>query len=259
VCGWIYGCIFFCVVVIQKSSKDNFSWDVFAAQYSPILNCKIQEFFLLNKQKSRSRERVLGTCLLDHHGWEFYGDHNACDHASVHGTAMWGSHCCCIRTSSCSSQPHALRGWEEEHPTWSGMEWDKECPKWILYLIHHVMMMMMMRQFCLRDCVYLAFRSRCYAYRWVQINTYILVRSWWSWWGGLSSWHHHFTALCDEGDDHDDALMLNLLFQNGHQQVYCWIAAESGCYVPLSLSLSLSLSCQQSCFIGSIFFCNCLH
>lgn len=57
------------------------------------------------------------------------------------------------------------------------------------------MMMMMMRQFCLRDCVYLAFRS--------------------------TSWHHHFTALCDEGDDHDDALKLNLLFQNGYRQVYC--------------------------------------
>jgi len=56
-------------------------------------------------------------------------------------------------------------------------------------------MMMMMRQFCLRDCVYLAFRS--------------------------TSWHHHFTALCDEGDDHDDALKLNLLFQNGYRQVYC--------------------------------------
>jgi hypothetical protein len=37
-----------------------------------------------------------------------------------------------------------------------------------------MMMMMMMRQFCLRDGVYLAFRSRCYAYCWVQINTYIL-------------------------------------------------------------------------------------
>jgi hypothetical protein len=84
------------------------------------------------------------------------------------------------------------------------MEWDKECPKRFLYLIHHVTttMMMMMRQFCLRDCVYLAFRSRCYAYHWVQINTYILSgadevggedyhhgtttslslwRRWWSW------------------------------------------------------------------------------
>ncbi len=33
--------LFLCVVVIQKNSKDNFSWDVFAAQFSPILNCKI--------------------------------------------------------------------------------------------------------------------------------------------------------------------------------------------------------------------------
>jgi hypothetical protein len=46
--------LFLCVVVIQKSSKDNFSWDVFAAQYSPILNCKIQDFI---KQAKISKQR----------------------------------------------------------------------------------------------------------------------------------------------------------------------------------------------------------
>ncbi len=80
--------LFLCVFVIQKSSKDNFSWDVFAAQTQPDSQLQNTGNFRKNKQKSRSRERVLGTCLLDHHGWELYGDHNACDHASVHGTAM---------------------------------------------------------------------------------------------------------------------------------------------------------------------------
>jgi hypothetical protein len=28
-------------------------------------------------------------------------------------------------------------------------------------------------------------------------------------------------CLCDEGDGHDNALMLNLLFLNGYWQVYC--------------------------------------
>lgn len=155
--------LFLCVVVIHKKLERQFLLGCFCSSIQP------------DSQLQNTLSLLRGFCLLDHHGWEFYGDHNACDHASVHGTAMWGSHCCCICTSSGSSQPHALRGWEEEHPTWSGMEWDKECPKRILYLIHHVMMMMMMmRQFCLRDGVYLAFRSRCYAYCWVQINTYIL-------------------------------------------------------------------------------------
>ncbi len=88
-CGWIYGCIFFSVLLLYKKARKTISLGMFlqlnTARFS---TAKYRNFFFLNKQKSRSRERVLGTCLLDHHGWEFYGDHNACDHASVHGTAM---------------------------------------------------------------------------------------------------------------------------------------------------------------------------